>query len=349
MYKEFTNSTFRGRGRGSRLQPQRFGEPSTSHYDEWEEWEYTPRLKPTKFRPKQKTSIGPPRQGREGSTSDPPKPQHLSTTSTGPKNDPLYKESISGREPHLVTVQVHLYPGLHAIDELVNQVHSSVSAIDYAFSLRVPVSALAYYVAATVYARVLKALDMCRRPEEDKFMWMIYDGKYDVPAIIGYYMDGIGNTELNGRNLWIRAKPRTYVRSADDRIGWFGKITNETHYLYASYPCLAVYLQRIQSDIKHSNHANVNPIWKLPDNIASEDAEWLYRAGFNEDGDFDSSHPVIPCVSELLAAVQAELTYTTIKLTSMNSENRGSLAQTVTTRVISGERETHCTTVLPVL
>jgi hypothetical protein len=139
--------------------------------------------------------------------SGPPKPQHLSTVASTPKNDPLYCEAVTpepGREARPIARELLVYPGFYSTDQLSSQVHKSLAAIGNGFSQRVPESALSYYIAATAYARLLKALDTSGRPitsEEDPFMRMIYAGNYNVPAIIVYFTDGLGNTKLNHREV----------------------------------------------------------------------------------------------------------------------------------------------------
>jgi hypothetical protein len=164
----------------------------------------------------------------------------------------------------------------YSIDKLSSQVYKSVATIDNRFSRGVPESALTYYIAATAYARLLKALNMSGRPitnEEDSFMRMIYAGNYNVPSIIGYFMDGLGNTKLNHREVRMRAKPRKYVKSKEgSSIGWLGKINEHTHYPYAAYPCLAVYATRIVADMFFTLDEGIDPVWQLPPDVRPEDA-----------------------------------------------------------------------------
>lgn len=135
--------------------------------------------------------------------SGPPKPAYLSTTASTLKNDPLYKEAIMpepGREARPIAKEVVVYPGFYSLDQVARQIHKSVTSTDNGYSRRVPESATYYYVASMAYARLLKVLDMSGRPishEENTFMKMMYAGSYQVPAILGYFFDSIGNTKLN--------------------------------------------------------------------------------------------------------------------------------------------------------
>lgn len=265
-----------------------------------------------------------------------------------------------GREARPVAREVVVYPGFYAIDQIARQIHRSISAIDNGFNRRVPESAMAYYAAALSYARLLKVLDLSGRPlthDEDSFMRMIYAGEYSVPALLGYFMDGIGNTKLNQREVRVRASKRTYVRSDEDgSVGWFGKIGPDTHYLYASYPCLAVYATKVALDMAFTNDPNLDSVWELPADIRPEDAnagnatenllgyrqlvkltplqmQWLQESGFSDQGDYNSAHPSIPYLPDLLTAVQTELTGTKVKLVPMNKDDIGSVAQTITTKL----------------
>jgi hypothetical protein len=73
-------------------------------------------------------------------------------------------------------------------------------------------------------------------------------------------------------------------------VGWFGRVTTDTHYLYREYPCLAVYVERVMMDLNFNHrereqrraHAaweadedalndeepDIDPeIWNLPDDM----------------------------------------------------------------------------------
>jgi hypothetical protein len=56
----------------------------------------------------------------------------------------------------------------------------------------------------------------------------------------------------------------------------------------------------------------------------------LTESDFNDEGEYTSTHPTIPLLSELMTAVQIELTATKTKLVPMNKDDVRSLAQTVT-------------------
>lgn len=130
-------------------------------------------------------------------------------------------------------------------------------------------------------------------------------------------MDGLDNTKLNHREVRMRAKPRSYVESEeDDSIGWFRKINQHTHYLYAAYPCLVVYAIRIIADMSFIIDEGLDPVWQLPPDIRPDDAnvgnatsnllgfkpankltplqmQWLIESGFNDEAGYVSTHPTI--------------------------------------------------------
>ncbi|CAK9811173.1 Zwei Ig domain protein zig-8 [Anthophora plagiata] len=96
----------------------------------------------------------------------PPKPQNLSITSTVPKNNPLYREAVlpePGRVARPIAKEVVVFPGFYSIDQLIHQVYRNISAVDNDFSRPVSEAAFGYYVAANVYARMLKILNLSGR------------------------------------------------------------------------------------------------------------------------------------------------------------------------------------------
>lgn len=336
--KSYYNRSYRGHGRG--MGPQRFEAPKFDpRFDGGEERGYLPM-----------------REIR----------QNLSASVNAQKNDPLYREDVllvRGCEASPMPKESLVYPAFYAIDRLSDHVHKGVASVNYGFSLHVTQSAFRYYVAAASYARLLKVLHLSGRSitsAEEEFMSMMYSGGFNLPNLIGYYLDGIGNTMINHREVRIQAKPRNCVQSKDDNsIGWFGAITAQTHYLYAAYPCLAVYATRIQMDILYSNQKLEVPDWNLPEDIRplNEIADtptanllgyaparklpqiqlqWLYGCGFNWAGNYVSEHPTIPFLATILCAVHIELRGSKIKVVPMNKDLIGSLAQTVTTRVTPG-------------
>lgn len=71
--------------------------------------------------------------------SGPPKPQHLSTVASTPKDDPLYRDAVMaepGREARPIATEVLVYPGFHSVDQLSSPVHKSVAATYAKYRLR---------------------------------------------------------------------------------------------------------------------------------------------------------------------------------------------------------------------
>ena len=110
----------------------------------------------------------------------------------------------------------------------------------------------------------------------------------------------------------IRGKPRQY-EEADGSIGRFGQVNERTHWLYANYPCLAVYIQRIDADWAYTMDPNFDPAWDLPESIQPDEddaglptpnllgyglakrltpiqIQWLQEAGYNGE-ELGTEHP----------------------------------------------------------
>lgn len=224
-----------------------------------------------------------------------------------------------GQESRPLATELLVYPGFFALSSLTNETHRAIASIDTSISRKVPESVFAYYTAVLATARLYKILKMSGRritAEEESFMDMVYAGDYHPPASIAYYLKGFGNVKIqNQRELRFRARPRQAIPSEDQSIGWFGRLDANTHYLYAAYPCLPIYLKRIQADIVLGPDDEVH--WNLPEDMAPAELEagfstenllgykpaqrlspmqlqWLFNAGFEQDGGFRSIHPEIP-------------------------------------------------------
>lgn len=241
------------------------------------------------------------------------------------------------------------------------ETHRQIAATDTGVSRKIPEAAFAYYVAVLSYARMLKILKASGRKvssEEEAFMDLVYAGNFTPPEPIAYYLKGFGNYKLqNQRELRFRASNRPIVQSADGSIGWFGRVDHNTHYLYASYPCLAVYVKRIQNDFNYTMDRNhFDPFWDLPDDMAPLglgaglptsnllgyaeaqiltpiQLQWYRNAGFNPDFEFDSEHDTIPFIGALMNAVQQEINSTGLKVSALTAEPEGSIAQSVVTQL----------------
>lgn len=98
--------------------------------------------------------------------------------------------------------------------------------------------------------KVLKTSSRRVSAEEEAFMDLVYAGDFKPPESVAYYLKGFGNAKLPDQRELIRARPCNVVASEDGSIGWFGRVDQNTHHLYGSCPCLAVYVKRIQNDFK---------------------------------------------------------------------------------------------------
>ena len=152
--------------------------------------------------------------------------------------------------------------------DITRETHRHIGAMDTSVSPKVPESAFAYYTAVLDYATALRVFKKSGRratADEEAFMDLVYEGDFRPPESLAFYLKGFGNCKLqNQRELRFRAKPCQAVVSEDGRIGWFGRVDHNTHYLYASYPCLAVYIKRIQNDFNYTQYRNLDPHWDLP-------------------------------------------------------------------------------------
>ncbi|KAI4476231.1 hypothetical protein M0804_013771 [Polistes exclamans] len=88
--------------------------------------------------------------------------------------------------------------------------------------------------------------------------------------LLFFYLKEIGNTRLpNQRDLKFRVRPRPLIASKDGSVvGWFGRVGPQTHFLYAAYPCLAVFMKRIQEDWNITQNPEMEPDWNVRDDIA---------------------------------------------------------------------------------
>ncbi|KAG8303870.1 hypothetical protein J6590_108021, partial [Homalodisca vitripennis] len=197
-----------------------------------------------------------------------PRPQHLSRAPSEEKNDPLYSESFFTDES-----QREIHTGIDGLDVLSETLHGYCVSSQPGFAKRVPLSALAYYCAVYTYARMLDVHRANFRGlsyEESEFVAKVKEFENLIPKSLSTVLAGIGNTTCpNGRDLKFRLLPRNYREGEymDVEIpGYFGMAGPTTQPLYHSYPCIAVYAQRILADIGGVQN------WDLPDGIRPDDA-----------------------------------------------------------------------------
>ncbi|XP_031849418.2 uncharacterized protein LOC143174139 isoform X2 [Nomia melanderi] len=339
----------------------RENKPGTHRGNRGEKRELNPQHKHQK-------TFRPPRKQIEARSETSKTSFFTTTTSTSAKDDPLYMDALlpwsDTRCVMPIPPELVHFPGFYALPDITESTYEML-AKRTSFSKRVPASAFAYYVAVLAYARLLKTLSLSWEPitkEETDFIQQVYCGFFKPPTIISLYLKGFGNTTLEtGQEMRIRAKRRQYLKStADGSVGWFGQVGPNTHYLYAAYPCLAVYLRRIQFDLQYTNNEELSSAWDLPDDMVPNDikrgmptrsllgyrearkltthqAEWLSRCGVSDDNDDLNANPAIPFISGLMSGIQMILNGSKVKLEPLPDGKEGSLVQAVTT-VLSDSR-----------
>nr|WAK75587.1 MAG: hypothetical protein [Partitiviridae sp.] len=293
--------------------------------------------------------------GGGGPPSRPP-PLHLSKTGSAQTNDRLWKEAFfpdPAFEAKPSPAPNYFHPGADGLIQVVSEVYTTIKAQQPAFARAVPQSALAYYSGVVLYARMLHihaANGFQTSRDEDAFVQRVSEGRYPLPEPITDFIMGFGNvTLLSGAYVQFQLLPRQY-QQAGGLPGWFGRVGSQTHYLYKSYPCLAVFARRIQEDIAASRRAAHAVGWDLPEEIQPAEAEhglptpnllgyaravqyrqevvtFLTSTGVEEDS-FPSVNASVPFCVELMNAVAQELANTTaFRLTSIIYDAQGSQAQ----------------------
>lgn len=212
--------------------------------------------------------------------SDFPKPQHLSKTSSELKNDPLYDEAFfpsPSEELREISKESIIYPSCDGLMSLLEDLYLQMSAHSHNYKRNVPISAHNYYFAVLTYARLLHLVKLNKRAltyGESQFVQQIMEnGEFEVTPAFQKYLSGFGSTNLPcGTKQWFSMhKPTLY--SADDGViaGYFGNIENNPG-AYASYPCLAVFAQRIMEDMRYTlnlpQDRDEPAEWDLPDQFA---------------------------------------------------------------------------------
>lgn len=200
-----------------------------------------------------------------------PKPQHLSKTASVEKNDPLYAESFFTDESQALAPepdQREIHSGLEGLDKLSSTIHNFCVSKSTGYAKRVPESAFAYYSAVFAYARMLDIQQNNFRGltfDETEYLAKVKEFNSPIPKALSMSLAGLGNTTCpNGRDLKFRLAEREYHDGVYQRVeipGYFGEAGPHTQSVYKSYPCVAVYAQRILAEV----NAEVN--WNLPEGI----------------------------------------------------------------------------------
>lgn len=205
-----------------------------------------------------------------------PKPQHLSKTASVEKNDPLYAESFFTDESQALAPEPDLreiFSGLEGLDIISGTIHNYCVSKSSGFAKRIPQSVFAYYSAVYAYACMHDVQQNNFRGltfDEKEFLSKMKEFDSPIPKALSTTLAGLGNTTCpNGRDLKFRMLPRAYVEGEYNGVeipGYFGEATPLTQPLYKSYPCIAVYAQRILADIGGVID------WDLPAGIRPQDA-----------------------------------------------------------------------------
>lgn len=200
-----------------------------------------------------------------------PPPAHLSKTESAFKDDPLYQEAffLEATDFEAEPGQLEIYPGHEMITPLIEQEYKSCAAQSGSFAKKVPESAFAYYCAVHACARdlqlcMLNGHDLSH--ELQYFMEMVRDAGFCLPETFSLYLAGRGSTTIpNGRDLKFNM-PDIHFEEARGMDGWFGRVSEFTHYLYKTYPCLPVYAMRIQRDLAYTDNEEA-PVAQPPEEL----------------------------------------------------------------------------------
>lgn len=203
-----------------------------------------------------------------------PKPQHLSKTSSELKNDPLYEEAFfpgPSDELREISHEKKIFPSCDGLMALVEELYLEMTARSFNYKRNVSLAAHSYYFAVLTYARILHLHIMNKRPviyDEDQFVEQIMErGNFDVPSSFAKYLAGYGNTTLpSGVKQWFTLNKPTLGNPQQGIQGYFGPIEINPG-AYASYPCIAVFAQRIMEDLRFTANQG-NPDWDLPAQFA---------------------------------------------------------------------------------
>lgn len=210
-----------------------------------------------------------------------PQSNNLAKSHSAMQNDPLYKQAIVG-EPEITMAPLaddpNIFSAADGLTPLIDELYNKAVSAKQGFSKRVPDSAFAAYCATLTYARLLAVHSHNGYPlsyDEREFLSEVKQGQFVIPNLLQIYLDGIGNiTVPEGRELRFKLLRPHYVRGAFGNVaipGFFDRVGPDTHFLYKSYPCLAVYFDRLLHDM--AAHPGEEGDWDLPDNISPDDPE----------------------------------------------------------------------------
>lgn len=271
-------------------------------------------------------------------------PMHLSKTSSELKNDPAHKDAFmpSAAEELIPIAEEHYhYPGCDGVVALIDETYETIGSYSKNFKESISHSAYSYYISVLLWARMLYLKQKNKQKltfEELSFIDSVYqDGGYSMPESVHTYLACFGNMNVpSSITTKFNMKPYKY------NGGGFFKDMEKDFYLMSSYPCIAIFAQRIQEDLRVTDDHQLDPKWQ-PDDIDQEfkptcigyhDAtilgqrqrDFLMRCVTNDD--FGSDNEILPLNTGLMNGVEKYLkTVKNIKLMQMPNTVTGSVGQ----------------------
>lgn len=312
--------------------------------------------------PRTNVSSGP----QPSSTGSVPQGQYLSKVSSELSNDPLSEKAYfpgPSEEYKAVANRQKIFSACDALPLLSEEIYVKATCLSPAYGKTVPRSAHDYYMAVLTYYRLLtlhKIGGGSLSLGELNFLEQIGNANFTVPKSLSLYLSGFGDTKApKSRELQFKmAKPD--LQSAIITIGgseyivpgYFGDIALHLG-LYASYPSLGVYYQRILFDLARTNTHNRPEVWDLPDEfsfpnhpinqnclgyapalILSQEQKSFYNNIGLTLHQFESQNDELPVNMDLLAAVHTKLSSTRQTLFPVSTSSHGSVGQ-ITTQSVS--------------
>lgn len=302
-------------------------------------------------RPRTDPNVRPPRIPNLQPPNGAPRPAYLATTSTPERNDPLWTTGLPGAELQPMPNIEYIQSGAEFLPHVTSVIQATCVATSSGYSRRVPESALAYYCAVTVYHRMLRlhiGNGLAASTDEARFVEQVDSLQLEAPMLLAHYLSGFGNTRVpSGRDIRFKMADRPAYTSVGGVSGWFGRVSSVTQPFYQNYPCLAVYVERMWSDM---DAAAVRQ-WNLPEqlrpnlegglgpsrallgyapkiNIPASQIAFLNACDVAVGEPFISANPTLPLNIALLLSIQQELKQvSSMKFTPLPTSIVGSQAQ----------------------
>lgn len=168
---------------------------------------------------------------------------------------------------HQLTISDTISPEMAGLNGLVDVIYTQLAATNTYFSRHIAKSVFSYYCCVYAYARLLRLAQLnglTLTHDEVEFVHFIEGSSCVIPEPLSLYLAAFGKIQLaSGTVLRFRIAPRAYT-PANGIVGFFD-VTDQTHFLYGAYPCLAVCTARNLADTAH--RAGVDHYWQLPDSI----------------------------------------------------------------------------------